>query len=54
MAFDHDDECDKIQYEGGICTCSASGSGYPLDREHDEPSNMADLEDGNYGGGELW
>jgi len=30
---DHDEDCDKINYEGGICTCympsSPDGSGLP-------------------------
>lgn len=41
--FGHDDECDKVQYEGGTCTCDLIAA---RDSYDDEPSNMADLEDG--------
>lgn len=49
--MDHDDECDKLMYEGGICNCANDGSTYA---SYDaEPSNMADLEDG-ITSSELW
>ena len=41
--FDHDDECDKLLYEGGICTCGLTGG---RDDYDDEPSNMDALENG--------
>lgn len=49
MPLGHEDECDKIQYEGGICTCELLGN----DDYHDEPSNMAALENGETFG-DLW
>lgn len=36
----HADHCERLVYEGGICTCHS-----PDDYDR-EPANMADLEDG--------
>ena len=36
----HADHCERLAYEGGICTCHS-----PDDYDR-EPANMADLEDG--------
>ncbi|MFK0238256.1 hypothetical protein [Streptomyces vinaceus] len=36
----HVDHCERLVYEGGICTC------HSLDDYDREPANMADLEDG--------
>lgn len=41
--MEHDDECERLTYEGGICTCGADQSDEAYSAE---PSNMADLEDG--------
>ena len=35
----HADDCERLTYEGGLCTCR-------LDDYDREPTNMADLEDG--------
>lgn len=48
--MNHDDECDKLMYEGGICTCELLGG---RDDYADEPSNMAALENGETFG-DLW
>lgn len=50
MSVGHVDECDKVLYEGGACTCDLVEQ---YDDYHDEPSNMAELEDGGPIG-ELW
>jgi hypothetical protein len=50
MTFEHHHEgCDKVLYEGGHCTCDLVGYG----DYDDEPSNMAELEDGETFG-DLW
>lgn len=48
--MEHEDECDKNLYEGGICTCELLGG---RDTYGDEPSNMAALENGETFG-DLW
>lgn len=36
----HADHCERLTYEGGVCTC------HSLDDYDREPANLADLEDG--------
>jgi hypothetical protein len=50
--MNHDDECDKVTTEGGICTCEAGAGGDAA--YFAEPADMADLEDGTAGNLELW
>lgn len=50
--FEHKDGCARVLYEGGTCTCDlVSSSG--RDDYADEPSNMAEMENGETFG-DLW